>query len=191
MVSLVDVLALEQHEAPGDGPRNLSLIDAPIDELPELVNRLDRASLHSKFQEVSSPSASTPAEVDRNTTAHPSSPQALVPQPPGKDSIGVGIVDDIPANSTFQGARLNPSASPYAPMHSDFFAFRWSHIDIGRWNVKYNGRSSVTDCLERVDELRIPRGVSKERFFQSAVELFTQVALLWYRTASVFSWDYL
>nr|CAI5831345.1 unnamed protein product [Callosobruchus analis] len=202
--------ARDAQQEPGDRPSNTSLIDAPIDKLPELVNRLEKASFFSNGQETPFPdtkalsatkssgkvrfnespaSAFTPAEVYRSPRAQPSSLQGQLSQPPGKDPLGVGMVDDIPANSTFQGTTLNPNANLYAPTHHDYFAPRWSHVDVGRWNVKFNGRNSVTDFLERIEELRISRGVSKERLFQSAAELFTHDALLWYRTAQVSSWD--
>lgn len=61
--------------------------------------------------------------------------------------------------------------------------------DIHRWNLKFNGQSSVNDFLERVEELRRSRGVSKEQLLRSAPELFTREALLWYRTGNFQTWD--
>lgn len=69
--------------------------------------------------------------------------------------------------------------------------FRPRLPEIGRWNLRYNGRSSVNDFLERVEELRTSRGVTKEQLLRSAPELFTQDALIWYRTGSFESWDVL
>nr|CAI5829708.1 unnamed protein product [Callosobruchus analis] len=62
-------------------------------------------------------------------------------------------------------------------------------VDVGRWKVQFNGRSGVNEFLERVEELRISRGVSKEQLLRSAPELFTQDALLWYRTHNFTSWE--
>nr|CAI5849389.1 unnamed protein product [Callosobruchus analis] len=56
-------------------------------------------------------------------------------------------------------------------------------VDVRRWKVQFNGRSG------RVEELRISRGVSKEQLLRSAPELFTQDALLWYRTHNFTSWE--
>lgn len=61
--------------------------------------------------------------------------------------------------------------------------------DIGRWNLKYDGASSVNDFLDRVEELRRSRGVSKTQLLRSAAELFTRDALLWFRTNQFASWD--
>nr|CAI5841980.1 unnamed protein product [Callosobruchus analis] len=191
MTSLVDIPSLEQQE-PGDRPSNTSLIDAPIDKLPELVNQLEKASFFPNGQETPFPDtkALSATKSSGKVRFNESPASAFTPaEPPGKDPLGVGMVDDIPANSTFQGTTLNPNANLYAPTHHDYFAPRWSHVDVGRWNVKFNGRNSVTDFLERIEELRISREVSKERLFQSAAELFTHDALLWYRTAQVSSWD--
>jgi len=55
--------------------------------------------------------------------------------------------------------------------------------------VKYNGQSSVGDFLERVEELRISRGLSKASLLRAAPELFSGDALLWYRTQRFVSWD--
>lgn len=61
--------------------------------------------------------------------------------------------------------------------------------DISRWKIQYDGLSSVTNFLERLEELRLSRGVSKERLLRSAVELFSKDALLWFRMNQFSSWD--
>lgn len=65
------------------------------------------------------------------------------------------------------------------------------HLDVTKWRLKFDGESSVTNFLERVDELRISRGVSKEQLLKAAPELFTKDALYWYRTQQFSSWDHL
>nr|XP_023025486.1 uncharacterized protein LOC111513503 [Leptinotarsa decemlineata] len=65
--------------------------------------------------------------------------------------------------------------------------FQWR--DISRWSIRYNGRTSVNDFLERVEELRVSRGVSKTQLLHAAPEIFVQDALLWYRTGIFTSWD--
>lgn len=62
-------------------------------------------------------------------------------------------------------------------------------LHVSRWNVRFNGKSSVTDFLERIEELRLSRGVTKDQLLRSAPELFTHEALLWYRTSTFSSWD--
>lgn len=63
------------------------------------------------------------------------------------------------------------------------------HPDVSRWNVKFTGRNSVSDFLERVEELSNSRGVSKAQLLRSAPELFSQEALWWYRTNNFDDWD--
>lgn len=62
-------------------------------------------------------------------------------------------------------------------------------VDVSRWKVQYDGESSVTNFLERVEELRVSRGVTKELLLRSAPELFTKEALIWFRTQQFRSWD--
>lgn len=61
--------------------------------------------------------------------------------------------------------------------------------DVSRWNVKFNGRTSVNEFLERVEEFRISRGVSHQQLLRCSPELLTQDALLWYRTRKFVSWQ--
>lgn len=61
--------------------------------------------------------------------------------------------------------------------------------DIHRWGLKYDGQTSLSNFLERLEELRHSRGISKTRLLQSAVELFEKDALLWYRMNEFTSWD--
>lgn len=63
------------------------------------------------------------------------------------------------------------------------------YLDVSRWRVQFDGQSSVNNFLERVEELRRSRGVSKTRLLQSASELFTKDALIWYRTQHFQTWD--
>lgn len=60
--------------------------------------------------------------------------------------------------------------------------------DISRWKVQFDGDSSVTSFIERIEELRLSRNVTEEQLLRSAVELFTKDALLWYRTHKFHSW---
>ncbi|VEN52736.1 unnamed protein product, partial [Callosobruchus maculatus] len=82
-------------------------------------------------------------------------------------------------------------AEPF-PRHPHFtsYDFEDSRVDVSRWRIQYDGIGSVTSFLERLEELRQSRGVSKERLLKSAPELFTKDALLWHRMMGPFrSWD--
>lgn len=61
--------------------------------------------------------------------------------------------------------------------------------DIHRWGIKYDGQSSLSTFLERLEEIRQSRGVTESRLLQSAVELFEKDALLWYRMNKFTSWE--
>lgn len=63
------------------------------------------------------------------------------------------------------------------------------YLDVSRWNIKFNGQSSVNDFLERIEEIRLSRGVSKDHLLRSCPELLTGDALLWYRTCKFVDWD--
>lgn len=57
-------------------------------------------------------------------------------------------------------------------------------IPVSKWNLTFSGERrdmSVNAFLERVEELRIARNVSKETLFDSGIDLFTGKALHWYR----------
>lgn len=69
-------------------------------------------------------------------------------------------------------------------------------VPVARWDLKFSGdlsKLSVTSFLESVEELKIARNVSDEQLFISAVDLFSDSALVWYRAARsrVHSWSQL
>lgn len=53
--------------------------------------------------------------------------------------------------------------------------------NVSKWNLKFNGITDPRSFLERVDELQRSYGVSDIKLFNSAAQLFTEQALLWYR----------
>lgn len=63
---------------------------------------------------------------------------------------------------------------------------------IKQLDLTYKGADdSVLTFLQRLEELRESRGISKDRLFRSAVELFTGDALIWYRASRsrFHNWD--
>lgn len=69
-----------------------------------------------------------------------------------------------------------------------------SGASVYKWGVAFKGiekPEAVMTFLERVEELRIARNVSKSNLFVSAVDLFTGDAVAWYRSVKnkVSSWD--
>lgn len=74
------------------------------------------------------------------------------------------------------------------PFNSTLAPVPCSHnrqVKLRDWNVKFSGTSkglSVTNFLERIEELRIARNVSTSELYNSAVDLFEDKALVWYRS---------
>ena len=71
--------------------------------------------------------------------------------------------------------------SSFVPV-SGTHAMSNNYFPLYKWNVSFDGTGSVTSFLERLEELRESRQVSKDQMFQSAVDLFKGDALLWFRT---------
>lgn len=71
--------------------------------------------------------------------------------------------------------------------------FRQKLIPVYKWGLRFDGQSdqSVGSFLERVEELRRARGVSHDELFESAVDLFSGPALVWYRSTltRIISWE--
>lgn len=67
-------------------------------------------------------------------------------------------------------------------------------IPVSKWNLTFSGdarETSVNAFLERVEETRIARAVSKDILFVSALDLFHGKALIWYRAnkSTFTNWD--
>lgn len=80
----------------------------------------------------------------------------------------------------------------FSPRHNTLSSYSTplnDRCDIYRWGIKYDGQTSLPTFLERLEEIRQSRGVTKDRLLQSAVELFEKDALLWYRMNSFTSWE--
>lgn len=54
-------------------------------------------------------------------------------------------------------------------------------VPLHKWNLSYDGTTDVRNFIERVEELALSRNVSTVSLFSSAVELFSGIALDWYR----------
>nr|CAI5832923.1 unnamed protein product [Callosobruchus analis]CAI5845815.1 unnamed protein product [Callosobruchus analis] len=112
----------------------------------------------------------------------------------GDDNYSNRVNSSIGFSTQLRHLQLSPSKAsghdqPQVDIHGQTdFDDRW-RTDIGRWNLKYDGISSVNSFLERIEELRLSRGISKTRLLQSAPELFTKDALLWYRMSEFSNWD--
>jgi len=72
-------------------------------------------------------------------------------------------------------------------------AFRNRGVPVMKWALKFSGDQgslSIAAFLERVEELRVARGISEFELYESAVDLFEGQALVWFRSVRrrVTSW---
>lgn len=57
------------------------------------------------------------------------------------------------------------------------------YVPVYKWGLQFDGQSqSIGAFLQRVEETRRARGVTPEELFDSAVDLFSGAALVWYRS---------
>lgn len=63
--------------------------------------------------------------------------------------------------------------------------------DVYKWQIYYDGAAGLSSFLERVEEIRVARGVSKSSLFNSSVDLFKGNTLAWFRPKreSIREWD--
>nr|CAI5832339.1 unnamed protein product [Callosobruchus analis]CAI5851917.1 unnamed protein product [Callosobruchus analis] len=213
-----------------------SLIDAPIELLPEVLSHPNQnrsgdqvsGTLYSRFENLGISScrdsqartrsdplprlatdqSSAPIQAPSSSPGDHVAPTSLPGASVKQSNVPVVSATNPPvAHTSARGNSFeNPvglqdlkgqqtaeqSYFPYLPYRESMYqghGCRSSHVEIGKWNVRFDGRGSVTEFLERIEELRVSRGVTKERLLQSAVELFTHEALLWFRTTHFTSWD--
>lgn len=81
-------------------------------------------------------------------------------------------------NENFGALHSTSREVPFSPCsHSS------KYVDVTRWKLKFDGTSSVTDFLERLEEMRVSRNVSKTELFNSISELLEGDVAVWYRFA--------
>lgn len=62
-------------------------------------------------------------------------------------------------------------------------SFQPRYVPVYKWGLMFDGQSqSIGAFLQRVEEIRRARGVTPEELFDSAVDLFSGPALVWYRS---------
>lgn len=116
-------------------------------------------------------------------------PERQLPRPTGNSTFHEE--SSVPLAELARQILENSSVSPvnrFCPAQSTYDMYS-GRSDVHRWNVKYDGQSSVNDFLERIEEMRRSRGVSKSQLLRSAADLLTGDALLWLRTRTFTEWD--
>lgn len=95
-----------------------------------------------------------------------------------QDSEGEGL-DSVPRGSS----------TPLSVVSS----MKAGSINVGKWNLRFCGdhSGSVNAFIERAEELRMAKGLTKAQLFRAAVELFEDRALIWFRAnrEKIGGWD--
>lgn len=148
----------------------------------------------------SEPRKSTPSPEETQALASTgiplgqSQPQVLQQRPPTTtDQMSTSSIlrPTAPKDATIS-AQKTPSSllQPQSQLQGSFDS---KAIPIYKWGLQFNNGpgQSVGAFLQRVEELQRARGISETQLFQSAVDLFTGSALVWYRSTvgRISSWS--
>lgn len=115
---------------------------------------------------------------------HTDQPQFPIPT---EDNITLKVpILRIPESSSkkAQEENLVQSESENQKVSSRESDFYRKSVPVYKWNLKFDGiqNLSIGSFLERVEELRISRGISEKELLESAVDLFSGSALVWHRS---------
>lgn len=120
---------------------------------------------------------------------------------PVSQLVGVLITSSSHQNNPGPSSSLEPhpgnvrfdnpfdlTSIPRVSCVSDTYSMR---APISKWGVTFDDTSSVTDFMERVEEVRLSRRVSKQQLLVSAAEIFSERALVWFRSIrnTISTWD--
>lgn len=91
-------------------------------------------------------------------------------------------------------SNVNENSFNQQPLVQNIVQTSPKSIPVYKWNIQFSGdrnSNNLDDFLERVEELCVARHVDKKELFESAVELFTGNALIWFRSikSTVGDWD--
>ena len=109
------------------------------------------------------------------------------------------LPQDLPINLSFlnlneENVQSNVEAPQIEPITlSAGFA---RPVPVEQWGISFNGEPgslSVAAFLERVEELRLARGISEVQLWNSAIDLFSGSAAIWFRSVrrTITSWHQL
>lgn len=86
------------------------------------------------------------------------------------------------------------TSSPFRSASFQFPTVQPSSAKVFKWGISFSGSEKpdqVFEFLDRIEELRIARGATKSDLFNSAIDIFKQNALLWFRSikSTITTWD--
>lgn len=168
---------------------NISLLDMPNLLLPEIVCASPRAKKNANAID-HCPELVTSEEHDCEKSPHNevSSPKmANVTVEDVKDRLRTVCLGDIQKAGKIDFGIPSTSENVLSSFKQPFSGY----VPVYKWNIVFDGLSNVNDFLERLEEIRMSRGVSEDQLLRSAPELFSKSALIWYRSVrhSFHTWD--
>lgn len=140
-----------------------------VDPKAKQISNLDKISKENQAGSSSKPQAiPTPLTLSDGTIGNVDSSKSLLP----KHNL-------VESRSYQRVESLSPFVSKSVPVY--------------KWGLKFDNQAKQTvgAFLERVEELSRARGVTHKDLFESAVDLFSGQALIWYRSVQsrVNSWE--
>jgi hypothetical protein len=90
----------------------------------------------------------------------------------------------VPSSSQVQVGSLSVNPQPVVATIKDIEHTAPRKVPVFKWGLSFSNDQglSIGAFLERAEELRRARGLTHEQLFQSAVDLFSGSALVWYRS---------
>lgn len=169
-------------------PLHQSLIDEPITLLPEVTNAQVNHTIPAGGNNNAPTKESTPIHRTREQNS-------------ARQVAWAGSLHQEPSGT--QDKYNHTEANSFTAKLRDLnFSNAWGNTQIGysqphssvvlsKWKVAFDGTSSVFSFLERVEEMRQSRGVTKDQLLRGAAELFSGDALTWFRSIRhrVSDWD--
>lgn len=108
----------------------------------------------------------------------------IVPDEPKEEKVSLqDFKEDALASCVEIDAKLDLKTIPKLKnIQSTSNSTEKKSIPVYKWGIQYDGKTSLKAFLERVKELSVARNVSEEQLFDSSIDLFTDKALIIYRS---------
>lgn len=161
------------------GAEARNIFERAQSRLMHLFQRLDRVPVEGRTSELVDKRAqlivgvlSTLDKLDKLLSSEPNLSSALE------------IQDHHSDNNSEMNHSLNLNNNNSTPNRISANTFGFKNLRVDKWGLKFTGNihiMSVHNFLERATELRLARGVSEVELFDSAIDLFSDKALNWFR----------
>lgn len=172
-------------------------IQATLDNIKILVEEFEGTTSDSVYARVQSRLCHAAGRINRIVVAEKDGPEVLNFKNEAYATclfLEADLDDHVQGRDAENPSTPNNSAS--APSTSIVKITEPKLADVHKWDIKFDGLQGtlgVKDFLERINEIAAARHVTKLQLFESAVELFSGKALLWFRQVreleSIKDWD--